>query len=252
MWNLLANAIKFTPASGWVSARLRQDAFTLSLTVEDTGQGITPEFLPFVFDRFRQADSSSKRAHGGLGLGLAITRHLVELHGGTIEARSGGVGQGARFTIKVPVRIPEALEAQAPPSAAQEPPSRSLEGLRVLVVDDELDTREMVGTLLADESATVLLAGGVREAVALLERERVDLVISDLAMPGEDGFALIARLRELPRGSQVLAIALTGHGRSEVRAEVMRAGFDLHLSKPIDPEELLGVVGRLMRTGPAR
>lgn len=253
MWNLLANAIKFTPSSGWVSVRLRQDAFTLTLTVEDTGQGIATDFLPFVFDRFRQADSSSKRAHGGLGLGLAITRHLVELHGGTIDVASEGAGKGARFTVRVPVRmplLPEAAETQAAKEASQ--PSRSLEGVRVLVVDDEADTREMVGTLLADESASVRLAGGVKEAIALLEEEPVDLLISDLAMPGEDGFALIAHLRERSRGSQVPAIALTGHGRSEVRAEVMRAGFDLHLSKPIDPEELLRVVARLLRTGPAR
>jgi CheY-like chemotaxis protein len=246
-WNLLSNAIKFTPTEGTVTARLRRDGGGISLRVEDTGQGIPGEFLPYVFDRFRQADASSKRVHGGLGLGLAISRHLMELHGGTLEAHSEGAAKGATFVARFPVRaLPAERRAspQAPPSRG---PSRTLEGLRVLVVDDELDTREMIGTLLMDESASGHLAGSVAEAVRLLERERVDLLISDLAMPGEDGYALIARLRGLPRGSEVPAIALTGHARAEVRAEVMRAGFDLHLPKPVDPEELLQVVSRLVR-----
>jgi PAS domain S-box-containing protein len=249
-WNLLSNAIKFTPAEGRVTARLRREGSGISLQVEDTGQGIPGEFLPYVFDRFRQGDASSKRAHGGLGLGLAISRHLMELHGGTMDAHSDGTGKGATFTARLPVR---ALVAERKLPTAALPvrgPSRNLEGLRVLVVDDELDTREMIGALLMDESATVLLAGSVVEAVRLLEREPVDLLISDLAMPGEDGYALIARLRSLPRGSEVPAIALTGHARAEVRAEVMRAGFDLHLPKPVDPEELLRVVSRLVRAEP--
>lgn len=250
-WNLLSNAIKFTGPGGRVSVRLSREGEEISLAVADTGQGIPHGFLPFVFDRFRQADGSSKREHGGLGLGLAISRHLVELHGGTIQARSEGEGKGATFEVRVPAG---AHPSEAARPHAQSPRlqvlSRSLEGLRALVVDDEADTREMVGTLLADEGAQVLIAGSVAEATSMLERERVDLLISDLAMPGEDGYALIARLRNLSRGSQVPAIALTGHARAEVRAEVMRAGFDLHLTKPIDPAELLQVVARLLRTEP--
>jgi len=246
-WNLLSNAIKFTPTDGRVTARLRREASGITLQVEDTGQGIAGAFLPYVFDRFRQGDASSKRAHGGLGLGLAISKHLMELHGGTMDAQSDGTGKGATFIARLPVRALAVERTVSPKADPARGPSRNLEGLRVLVVDDELDTREMIGALLMDESATVLLAGSVAEAVRLLEREQVDLLISDLAMPGEDGYALIARLRGLPRGSEVPAIALTGHARAEVRAEVMRAGFDLHLPKPVDPEELLQVVSRLVR-----
>jgi signal transduction histidine kinase len=250
VWNLLANAVKFTPEGGVVRTALERRGARVRIVVSDTGRGIDPAFLPFVFEPFRQADGSLTRTHGGLGLGLAIVRRLVELHGGTVAVESPGPGGGATFIVEVPLR-PELRERRAKgrwaesPGGLECPPQ--LHALRVLVVDDEADARELLGTLLRDCSAEVEAAASVPEALAVLGKFRPEVLISDLAMPEQDGFDLIRHVRTLPpeAGGRIPAVALSAYARAEDRRRALLAGFNIHVAKPVDPAELLVVVASL-------
>ena len=257
-WNLLSNAVKFTPKNGTVRVQLERANSYVEVTVSDSGRGISADFLPYVFDRFRQADSSFTRAHGGLGLGLAIVRQLVELHGGTVAARSEGEGRGATFTVSLPIAIRNdvaryitgALAAKEPAGAADKVDcSLRLDGLTVVIVDDERDARELLLTILKDCGAEVRAAVSAAEGFEAVGEWRPDLLISDIEMPHEDGLSLIRRIRALPSdgGGQVPAIALTAHVRSEDRLRALAAGFDAQVGKPMEPVELVTVVASLMR-----
>jgi PAS domain S-box-containing protein len=253
VWNLVSNAVKFTPGGGEVNVGLEKIDSHIEITVADSGAGIHPDFLPHVFDRFRQADGSTTRAHGGLGLGLAIVRHLVELHGGIATADSGGVGQGANFAVRFPLMV--AVEAQArvdpqtpvSPHISHKKSPASLTGLRVLIVDDELDARELVVAMLGRSGAIMKAAASASEAMGLVESWKPDVLIADIGMPVEDGYGLIKRLRALPKeqGGQTPALALTAYARTEDRVRALSAGYQVHLSKPVDRAELAAVVARL-------
>jgi signal transduction histidine kinase/ActR/RegA family two-component response regulator len=251
VWNLLSNAIKFTPAGGRVEVRLeRAAAGRARLVVSDSGEGIAPGFLPHVFERFRQAEGSGARRHGGLGLGLAIVRHLVERHGGTVRADSPGPGQGATFSVELPVLDLVSAEAGARGPAA--PVARAmadLGGIGILVVDDDEDARSLTTAVLRGCGAAVTAVASVAEALAAIERLRPAVLVADLAMPGRDGFDLIDEVRRLPRGrgGATLAIALSAYASLEDRRRALAAGFDVHLSKPFEPAELAAVVARLSR-----
>jgi PAS domain S-box-containing protein len=253
VWNLVSNAIKFTPKGGRVHVRLERVHSRVELTVSDTGEGIAPAFLPHVFDRFRQAEGSTARRVGGLGLGLAIARHLVEMHGGTITVHSDGEGQGATFRVALPLRAvtSEAFEAnRIHPTAAAAPPldlSPTLGGLRVMVVDDEPDTRDVLDVTLTYAGAEVRTFGSGREVLDALEDWRPDVIVSDIGMPDMDGYELIERVRTLPagQGGDVLAIALTAYARVEDRVKALAAGYQMHVAKPVEPVELIASVARL-------
>ena len=250
VWNLLSNAIKFTPRGGRVQIRSERVNSHLEIVVSDTGQGIDPDFLPHVFDRFRQADQKTSRQHGGMGLGLAIVRHLVEMHGGSVSARSEGEGKGATFTVMLPI----APVYQVDPSAGRVHPAARdllpqhdatdrLDDLRILVVDDEVDTRELLKQGLEYCGATVTLAGSAAEALQIITARTPDVLISDIGMPGVDGYDLIKQVRGLPasRGGKVPAIALTAYTRVEDRLQALRAGYDMHVPKPVELAELVAV-----------
>ena len=252
IWNLLSNAIKFTPQGGKVSVHLRQTGGSAEIRVEDTGAGIRPDFLPYVFDRFRQADGALTRTHGGLGLGLSIVRHLVELHGGSVAVASEGEGKGALFTVRLPVRqtvtedaasLDDTMELQARVWDVQ----GLLAGVRVLVVEDEEDTRELLVTALEQCGARVTAVSSAAEALANLDRSPPDVLVSDLGMPDEDGFSLIrkVRAREAGQGGGVPAAALTAYARTEDRVRALTSGFQKHLPKPIDPSDLIAAVAAL-------
>jgi signal transduction histidine kinase/ActR/RegA family two-component response regulator len=256
VWNLLSNAIKFTPKDGRVEVALQRVNSHVEIIVSDTGQGIKPEFLPHVFDRFRQADGSTTRRHSGLGLGLSIVKQLVELHGGTIRAKSGGVDQGATFTVELPlmpIHPDEGLDERTHPQAASAiPPGQepmSLTGLRVLVVDDEADAREIVRRLLAGHGAEPECASSAREALAAFRRTRPDVIISDIGMPEQDGYDLIRGIREMEKqlGGTTPAVALTAFARSADRTRAMLAGYQMHLAKPVEPAELIATVASVSR-----
>ncbi|AKJ00610.1 PAS domain S-box-containing protein [Archangium gephyra] len=255
VWNLLSNAVKFTPQEGSVTVSLSWRPAHVELQVRDTGDGIAPGFLPHLFERFTQADASSTRRHGGLGLGLAIVRHLVELHGGTVEAQSAGKGQGATFTVLLPLVAPRAAEAEPARVLPQHPPQlpadypKALHGRHILVVDDDKDTRELVATLLQEGKARVSIADSAAQALELMNREPPELIISDIGMPGMDGYALIqaVRTRAPELGGRVPAVALTAYARQEDQAAALRAGFDSHVAKPLEPAELLWVLATLLK-----
>ena len=255
LWNLLSNSVKFTPRGGRVEVELRREGAQAVLRVSDTGQGISQDFLPHVFDRFRQADMGTTRQHGGLGLGLAIVRHLVELHGGEVTAASAGLGAGATFTVRLPIRPARQKgaatehDAARPAASAEAARPASLAGTRVLLVEDEEDARGMLTALLEAEGARVTAVASAGEAWGALESAGCDVLVSDIAMPGEDGYSLIARVRERDarRGSKTPAVAITAYARDEDRARSLAAGFDAHVSKPVEPPELLSVVAACVK-----
>ncbi|MBD2099864.1 response regulator [Leptolyngbya sp. FACHB-261] len=240
-WNLLANAIKFTPEGGQVRVTLTRISSQAALVISDTGQGINPEFLPHVFERFRQADGSTTRTHGGLGLGLAIVRQLIELQGGTVQAQSDGVGRGATFIVKLPLLAVRAKPGERPTAQGQLP---SLSGLRILVVDDEADARALISTVLEACGAEVATATSVAEALTVLLSFQPDALVSDIGMPGENGYELMRRLRE--QGQQLPAIALTAYAKPEDQERALAAGFQRHLAKPTEPVTLVATLSSLL------
>lgn len=260
IWNLLTNAVKFTPKGGRVQVRLERVNSHVEIAVTDTGQGIDSEFLPHIFDRFRQADQTSTRTFGGLGLGLSIVHQLVELHGGVIQAHSSGAGQGATFVVQLPLmavhysqeqidrRHPTARSLTASQNSLFDCPPQ-LDRLRVMVVDDEADTRDLLRAILESCGSEVVTAASAAEALEMLERWKPDVLISDIGMPGEDGYSLIGKVRalEAQHGGLVPAIALTAYARVEDRVRALTAGFHVHVPKPIEPVELIAVVASLAK-----
>jgi signal transduction histidine kinase len=258
VWNLLSNAIKFTPRGGRVEVRLREaheGEESAVIRVSDTGIGIRPDFLPYVFDRFRQAEGSITRTHGGLGLGLSIVRHLIELHGGSAEVASEGEGLGAEFTVRLPLRAELADDPLDRTGATRSVFStpQLLTGLRVMVVEDEIDTRDLLVISLEQCGAEVTACGSVPEALAGFDRAVPDVLVSDIGVPGEDGYSLIRKIRARPpeKGGKVPAAALTAYARAEDRLRALEAGYQTHLAKPIDPSELMASVARLAGRLPA-
>lgn len=247
IWNLLSNAVKFTPPGGRINVRVQRDGQNIKVTVNDTGQGIDPEFLPRVFDRFRQADSSTTRSFGGLGLGLAIVRHLVELHGGTVSADSEGVGKGATFSASFPLLTDRAEALAVMPSEMQVTESHSLNGLRVLLVDDERETREIISTVVERTGAEVKACTSAREALSTLVEWRPHVILSDIAMPDEDGYSFIGRVRSLAQdeGGNTPAAALTAYARDEDRKQALAAGYQMHIAKPIAAGTLVTMIAKL-------
>jgi signal transduction histidine kinase/CheY-like chemotaxis protein len=253
VWNLLSNAIKFTPRHGRVQVRLARVGSHVEIVVADTGAGIDPALLPYIFDRFRQGDSTSTRTHGGLGLGLALVKHIVELHGGTARAESAGEA-GATFTVLLPVSL-GVLAATGEPShptaahTAVKMPAVSMEKVRVLFVDDDRDTLELFAGVIARTGAETRTAASVAEAIAIFTSWRPDVLVSDIEMPGEDGYALIAyvRARTPEEGGRVPAVAVTAYGRVEDRVRLVTAGYDIHVPKPVEPAELVVVLASLVR-----
>ena len=257
IWNLLSNAVKFTPKGGKVQILLERVNSHVAVSVIDTGMGIPPEFLPRVFDRFRQADSSTTRRYGGLGLGLTIVKQLVEMHGGTVQAQSPGEGQGATFTVSLPIAVvhsdqaarekPRPKEIEASEDFCQD---GALRNLRVLVVDDEPDARHLIRRVLKDCEAEVALASSAAEGLALVETFKPDVILSDIGMPEEDGYDFIRQVRTKRTARQLPAAALTAFARIDDRKRALRAGFQTHVAKPVDPEELTAVIASLAgRTG---
>jgi signal transduction histidine kinase len=264
IWNLLSNAIKFAPKGGLVAVRLRDAGDSAEIVVEDQGPGIAPAFLPFVFDRFRQADSSSTRPKGGLGLGLAIVRHLVELHGGTVEAANRRPS-GAVFTVRLPKRAatgrglePSGVEAVDLDSAvallSASRTQQPLAGVRLVVLDDEEDARDLLRAVLGGAGADVLTAASAAEALPLVERERPDVILCDIEMPGEDGYSFLAKMLALGpgRGGETPAIALTAYASREDASRAAAAGFRVHIAKPVSPYDLIAAVAAFARRAPLR
>jgi signal transduction histidine kinase len=249
VWNLVSNAIKFTRRGGRVEIRLEHEGDNVRLSVADSGDGIDPAVLPRLFERFWQADSSITRAHGGLGLGLAVVRHLVELHGGTVRAESEGEGRGATFTVTLPALPVRSAFLDA---RAETPPTLPrLPGLKVLVVDDDQDTCEVVGAVLAAAGAEVRTCLSASQALRAMDAWVPDLLVSDIAMPDDDGYALIRKVRSRPTaaGGRMLAVALTAYGRNEDRLKALSAGFQVHVGKPIEPSQLVSVVASVAGYG---
>jgi signal transduction histidine kinase len=253
VWNLLANGVKFTPRGGTVSVTVERRECLLEIAVVDTGQGIEPDFLPYVFERFRQADAKTTRKFGGLGLGLAIVRSLVELHGGNVTVESKGSGRGSTFTVTLPISPARPSQLERPPPLRFAPtpplgPRADLAGVKVLVVDDEPDARELLGEMLQACHLHVRTAGTVEEALRVFDEYRPDVVVSDIGMPGEDGYDLIKKLRALPatRGCKTPAVALTAYARVEDRTKALIAGFNMHVPKPVESTELLSVLSGLI------
>ena len=246
IWNLLSNAVKFTPHGGKISVRVEQNESDARVTVKDTGQGIDSEFLPRVFDRFRQADSSTTRSFGGLGLGLAIVRHLVELHGGTVSAYSEGVGKGATFTATFPL-LADRTEPVANVPEISSTDIYSLNGLRVLLVDDEAEARQIISTVITRTGAEVRSCESAHEALAKLSEWKPDVILSDIAMPEEDGYSFIRKVRSLPRdkGGDTPAAALTAYARDIDRRQALAAGYQMHIPKPIGASQLVTMIARL-------
>jgi CheY-like chemotaxis protein len=254
VWNLLSNAIKFTPKGGSVRIALQRVDSCFELNVSDTGPGIDPEFLPFVFERFRQEDSSTTKKFGGLGLGLAIVRQLVEVHGGTVEAANSAEG-GAVFSVRLPVLITRQHpvvsdylnEAAAPDQAVSMSASAKLNGVKILAVDDDADSRLLLSAILEQCGAEVMTCESAAEAFEAMADFKPDILISDIGMPHEDGYSLIRRVRELEdSGKRMPAVALTAFARVEDRMKALSAGFNMHVPKPVEPAELMTVVESLI------
>ena len=250
LWNLVANAIKFTARGGRVELRLSRGASTVTVEVRDTGEGISREMLPHIFERFRQGDSTTTRKHGGLGIGLALVKHLVEAHGGTVTAQSPGRGAGSVFTVTLPlIMFSEPLSTPRSSRTPMRPmmivPTAALRGCRVLVVDDDHDALDLFASVLQRAGAAVRKAVSVAEALEVMSTFTLDVVLSDIEMPGEDGFALVDRLRA--KGLRVPLVAVTAHGSEEDRARALTAGFDAHVAKPADAEEIVTVVQHLVQ-----
>ena len=249
LWNLLTNAVKFTPKGGRVEIELQCADTSASVVVTDTGQGIRQDFLRHVFERFRQADSTASRRHGGLGLGLAIVRHLTEAHGGSVSAESGGEGLGATFTVHLPIREVRAREQSG---KGGEPRGTALAGLRVLIVDDDPDTRDVLRALLEVQGAAVSVASSAGEALELLRRQPTDVLLADIGMPEQDGYALIEAVRALRTPEAVIpAVAVTAYVSSRDRARAFKAGYGWHVAKPVDPDQLVAVVSAAARSHPS-
>jgi CheY-like chemotaxis protein len=254
-WNLLMNAVKFTPRGGRVELHLQRQASQVEVVVSDNGEGIAPDMLPHVFERFRQADSSSTRTHGGLGLGLALVKHLVELHGGAVVARSAGRGQGATFVVTLPVAIADIPAGTAPRAYTSASPAEGLpgiarlDGLRVLVADDDTEAVALARAILAGAGAEVRTCTAAPEALALLQHWRPDVLVSDIEMPGEDGYSLIRKVRALGAegGGATPAVALTAYGRTQDRTRSLAAGYNMHVPKPVDPGELTTIIASVAR-----
>jgi signal transduction histidine kinase/CheY-like chemotaxis protein len=256
VWNLLSNAAKFTSSGGKVRVQVRRVGTEIQIVVSDTGQGMASEFLPFVFERFRQADGSFTRRHGGLGLGLAIARHLVEIHGGTITAASPGLGQGSVFSVFLPyagARLSPRLRYGAAASSDFRPPSQlavpELRGIRVLVVDDDDDSRDLVVSILEKCEAITSSASSAEQALSIIEQDVPDVLVSDIGMPGMDGYELVRAIRALPdvRAQSVPAVAVTAYARAEDKRRALAEGFQLHVAKPIEPAAFATAVARLSR-----
>jgi PAS domain S-box-containing protein len=260
VWNLLSNAVKFTPKQGLIEIGLSQIDSHLELRVRDTGAGISPEFLPYVFDRFSQANSTSERKYGGLGLGLSIVRHLVEMHGGVVQADSPGEGGGSTFTVRLPIRVvrEKLIDLERERLAEGDVVSLSnsirLDGLRILAIDDEAGTRDLLLAILTQRGAEVRTASSAEQALDELKRWLPDVIVSDIGMPGEDGYSLMARIRRLgcDSGGDIPAIALTAYARSEDRMRALAAGFQMHVPKPVEAFELIIVIATLAGRSPKR
>ncbi|MEW6269032.1 MAG: ATP-binding protein [Thermodesulfobacteriota bacterium] len=250
--NLLANALKFTPSGGRVVLSCAQDGGQVVVTVADTGEGIPAEFVPRLFERFTQADSSSTRRYGGLGLGLAIVRHLVELHGGSVSAQSGGRGQGATFFVHLPAVGLQADAARVRPRRTPSSPAARLDGVEVLLVEDDRVALEAMTLLLEQSGAHVSAATSVSEAWSAFTDRSPDVVVSDLSMPDEDGYSLLRRIQQVRTSRRVPAVAMTGLVRPEDRAQVLSAGFSAHVPKPIDPDQLVRVLVEVLEEERAR
>jgi CheY-like chemotaxis protein/two-component sensor histidine kinase len=253
VWNLISNAIKFTPEGGRIEVELKRVGERAELRVSDTGRGISPEFLPHVFDRFRQATSSDARGRAGLGLGLTIVRYIVEAHGGSVRAESLGVGQGATFICRFPLAgaVQETIPAVEPLQPQLEVSAdSSLRGIKVLVVDDDEDARDVLRAALNNYGAEVTTAAGARQALDILASEKNDVLVSDINMPGMDGYELIRRVRQMEpeRGGRIPAIALTAYARAEDRLRALQSGYQTHVPKPVEPAELEVVVATLARS----
>ncbi|HYP50920.1 MAG TPA: ATP-binding protein, partial [Pyrinomonadaceae bacterium] len=256
VWNLLSNAIKFTPEKGQVTITLESDSSQTKIVVSDTGKGISAEFLPFVFERFRQADGSSTSMHGGLGLGLSIVRHLVELHGGSVEVESRGEGTGTTFTVRLPLwetqenKIADFKSDDLPANGSSTGKTEAadnqvkVKGLRILIVDDEIDTLDLLVAVLGQKGVEVKAETRVKDALETIKEWQPDIIVSDIAMPEEDGYSLIKKLRDLPpeQGGAIPAIALTAYVGVKERTRVLESGFQMYVPKPVEPSELLSAI----------
>jgi CheY-like chemotaxis protein len=256
VWNLLTNAIKFSSDGGAIRIRIRREPMTVEISVTDGGQGIAVDFLPFVFESFRQAEAATTRRQGGLGLGLSIVKHLVEAHGGSVKAESAGEGQGATFVVRLPIVAMCATPAEAAaatvsarPIESPDEPIASLNGMSVLVVDDDEESRTIVAEYLAGQQARVLTASSAVQAFDVLRHQQVDVLLADIAMPEEDGYSLIRRIRASASGetATIPAAALTSFARDEDRQHALEAGFHLHVAKPVDPRRLVEAIAALGR-----
>jgi CheY-like chemotaxis protein/anti-sigma regulatory factor (Ser/Thr protein kinase) len=244
LWNLFTNAVKFTPKGGQIRVEFGRVGSAAQLSVTDTGEGIDPAFLPYVFERFSQSDSSTTRRHGGLGLGLAIVRHIVELHGGKVRVLSEGRGKGSTFVVQLPVPPFQHEERHT----SERPAARSLDGVRVMLVEDDDDTREVVAATLDRYGASVIEAASAAEALRLLVTEKPDVLVTDIGMPDMDGYQLLAKIRSEYQKRDLPAVALTAFASPDDRQKALRAGFRAHLSKPVSSDELIAAISASLKT----